>query len=49
MDTISILDPYKGICSDILNEVTTKLSKSFKTFFMEALILPVGGIKKHKK
>jgi hypothetical protein len=36
---ISILNQYTGICSDVLNAVTTKLNKSFKTFFMETLIL----------
>ncbi|KAA6340404.1 hypothetical protein EZS27_011745 [termite gut metagenome] len=39
MDKISILNQYKVIISGILNEVTTKLNKSFKTFFMETLIL----------
>lgn len=39
MKRISILNQYKGICSDVLNEVATKLNKSFKTFFMETLIL----------
>jgi len=39
MKRTSILNQYKGICSDILSEMTTKLRKSFKTLFMETLIL----------
>ena len=39
MDRTSILNQYKGICSDVLGELTTKLNKSFKSFLMETLIL----------
>ncbi|KAA6327204.1 hypothetical protein EZS27_023792 [termite gut metagenome] len=39
MKRISILNQYNGICSDILNEITTKLNKSFITFLMETFIL----------
>ena len=34
-----MLNQYKGICSDVLNKLTTKLNKSFKSFLMETLIL----------
>ena len=39
MKRISLLDQYRGICNDVLCEMTTKLNKSFKTFLMETLIL----------
>src|SRR5690554_4476156 len=39
MDRTSILNQYRGICSDVLGELTTKLNKSFKSFLMETLIL----------
>jgi hypothetical protein len=39
MKRISLLNHYKGICNDILNELTANLSKSFKTFLMETLLL----------
>ena len=39
MDKTSILNQYRGICSDVLGELTTKLNKSFKSFLMETLIL----------
>ena len=39
MIKIGILNQYKGICSDILGELPTKLNKSFKSFLMETLIL----------
>ena len=39
MKRSSVLDQYRGICNDILGEITTKLNKSFKTFLMETLIL----------
>ena len=39
MDKTSLLNQYKGICGDILNKLTTKLNKSFKSFLMETLIL----------
>jgi hypothetical protein len=39
MDRTSILNQYKGIYSDVLGELTTKLNKSFKSFLMETLIL----------
>ena len=39
MDKTSLLNQYKGICGDVLNKLTTKLNKSFKSFLMETLIL----------
>jgi len=39
MDKTSILNQYRGICGDVLIELTTKLNKSFKSFLMETLIL----------
>jgi hypothetical protein len=39
MDKTSILNQYRGICCDVLIELTTKLNKSFKSFLMEMLIL----------
>ena len=39
MDKTSILNQYRDICSDVLNKLTTKLNKSFKSFLMETLIL----------
>jgi len=39
MTKSSILNQYKGICSDVLNEYTAKLNKSFKSFLMETLVL----------
>ena len=39
MDKTSILNQYRGICSDVLGELATKLNKSFKSFLMETLIL----------
>jgi Transposase DDE domain. len=39
MKRVNLLNQYKSICTDILNEVTTKLNKSFKTFLMETLLL----------
>jgi hypothetical protein len=39
MDRTSILNQYRGICGDVLIELTTKLNKSFKSFLMETLIL----------
>ena len=39
MKKISILNQYNDICSSLLKEIATKLSKSFKTFLMETLVL----------
>ncbi|SFL63246.1 hypothetical protein SAMN05216357_1381, partial [Porphyromonadaceae bacterium KH3CP3RA] len=39
MDKTSILNQYRGICGDVLIELTTKLNKSFKSFLMETFIL----------
>jgi len=39
MDKTSILNQYRGICSDVLGELATKLNKSFKSFLMETFIL----------
>ncbi len=39
MDKTSILNQYRGLCGDVLIELTTKLNKSFKSFLMETLIL----------
>mgnify|MGYP000907793755 CR=1 FL=1 len=39
MDKTSILNQYRSICSDVLNKLTTKLNKSFKSFLMETLVL----------
>src|SRR5690554_4462344 len=39
MDKTSVLNQYRGICRDVLNKLTTKLNKSFKSFLMETLIL----------
>ena len=39
MDKTRILNQYRGICCDVLIELTTKLNKSFKSFLMEMLIL----------
>ncbi len=39
MNKTSILNQYRDICSDVLNKLTTKLNKSFKSFLMETLIL----------
>jgi len=39
MDNTSILNQYRDICSDVLNKLTTKLNKSFKSFLVETLIL----------
>ena len=39
MDTTNMPNQYKGICSDVLNKLTAKLNKSFKSFLMETLIL----------
>ncbi|WP_352421951.1 hypothetical protein [Proteiniphilum sp.] len=39
MKRLSVLDQYRGVCNDVLGELTTKLHKSFKTFLMEILIL----------
>ncbi len=39
MDKTGILNQYRDICSDVLNKLTTKLNKSFKSFLMETLIL----------
>ncbi len=39
MDKTSVLNQYRSICSDVLNKLTTKLNKSFKSFLMETLVL----------
>lgn len=39
MNISAALDQYRGICSDVLNRYTTKLNKSFKTVFIETLLL----------
>ena len=39
MGKTGMLNQYKGICGDVLNKLTTKLNKSFKSFLMETLIL----------
>ena len=39
MDKTGILNQYRSICSDVLNKLTTKLNKSFKSFLMETLVL----------
>jgi uncharacterized protein YaaW (UPF0174 family) len=39
MNKTGILNQYRDICSDVLNKLTTKLNKSFKSFLMETLIL----------
>ena len=38
MDKTSILNQYRGICGDVLIELTKKLTKSFKSFLKEMLI-----------
>ena len=35
----SVLNQYRDICSDVFNELTTKLNKRFKSFLMETFIL----------
>ena len=39
MNISTALDQYTGICSDVLNRYTTKFNKSFKTVFIETLLL----------
>jgi hypothetical protein len=39
MDRTSVFNHYMGICSDVLNKLTTKLNKSFKSFLVETFIL----------
>ena len=35
----SILNQYRGICSDVVNEFAAKLNKSFNSFIIETLLL----------
>ncbi|KAA6332971.1 hypothetical protein EZS27_018567, partial [termite gut metagenome] len=46
MDKINILNQYKVIIIGILNEFTTKLNKSCKTFFMKTTNQPPMNILK---
>jgi len=39
MNISAALDQYRDICSDVLKRYTTKLNKSFKTVFIETLLL----------
>ncbi len=39
METVSILNHYKDLCSSFLEESATKLTKSFKSFIVETFIL----------
>lgn len=39
METVSILNHYKHLCSFFLEESATKLTKSFKSLLKEVLIL----------
>lgn len=35
----SLLNKYRGICIDVVNEFAAKLNKSFKSFIIETLLL----------
>lgn len=43
MQNSGLLDQYMKICKDVLSKVETKLSKSFKDFIIETLLLYYGN------